>query len=293
MMLCTNTGGAEPKCKTRAKKTLKVSLDTRPAANVDTQALVSYVFQAEKDQEIVAGVLADLDRTAGGAFSKLASSGELTGKRGEMTLLHFAPGLAAQRVLLIGAGKREKFTTAELRLMAASAVRYFKSRAVKSIGFLAREGNRDAASAQAVTEGLILGSFEGDKYRTEARTEHASKQSADKNGPVESAVLVGFDAGAQAAIDRGTIIAESQNFARELGNEPSNVLTPVVLAERAEALAREAGLAIEILDEKRMAELKMGAILAVGRGSVEPPRMMVLTYTPPGSSASDKNSSRP
>lgn len=267
-----------------ARKNLKVTFDTRPVANLETGALVTCVFEPEKGHEIVAGALAGLDRTAGGAFSKLAASGELTGKKNEMTLVHFPPGLAAQRVLLIGAGKREKFGTPDLRLLAASAVRYFKSRAVKNLAFLACETDRDAAFAQAVTEGLILGSFDGDKYRTDK----SEKKPGDKSGPVESAALVGFDAGAEAAIDRGIIIAESQNFARELGNEPANLLTPVMLAERAEAMAREAGLAIDILDEKRMAELKMGAILAVGRGSVEPPRMMVLTYTPPASGVPGK-----
>ena len=75
-------------------------------------------------------------------FGRLAGSGELTGKTLEMTLLHFVPGLAAQRVLLVGAGKREKFGTAELRRLAAAAVRYLKARSVKRIAFLAREGDR-------------------------------------------------------------------------------------------------------------------------------------------------------
>ena len=79
---------------------------------------------------------------------------------------------------------------------------------------------------------------------------------------------------------RGRVIAESQNFARELGNEPSNRLTPRMLADRAAAMAREAGLAVEILDEKKIAELKMGALLSVAQGSVEPPRMIIITYTP-------------
>ena len=135
--------------------------------------------------------------------------------------------------------------------------------------FLTREGFRDAASAQAVTEGLLLGNFDGDKYRTDK-----------KNEPVESASLLGFETAAQAGVERGRIIAESQNFTRELGNEPSNLLTPTMLAERAVTMAREAGLAIEVLDEKRIAELKMGALLGVARGSAEPPRLMVLTYTP-------------
>src|SRR4029077_3766011 len=86
---------------------------------------------------------------------------------------------------------------------------------------------------------------------------------------------------AQSGIDRGRIIAEAQNFTRDLGNEPSNMMTPPILADRAAAMAREAGLAVDVLDEQLITELKMGALLSVARGSAEPPRMIVLTYTPP------------
>jgi leucyl aminopeptidase len=249
---------------------MQITLDSRPAAKVEAEALVSYVFEPEKEQgTAVDGAVADLDKAAGGALGKLAATGELTGKMLEFTLVHFAPGVSAQRILLVGAGKRSKFGGDELRRLASAAVRYLKARSVKRIAFLAREGERGAEAAEAVTEGLILGNFDGDKYRTDK-----------KNPPVESAALVGFEADAQSGVERGRIIAESQNFTRELGNEPSNWLTPKVLAERAEAMAREAGLGIDILDEKRIEQLKMGALMGVARGSVEPPRVMVLTYTP-------------
>jgi leucyl aminopeptidase len=87
-------------------------------------------------------------------------------------------------------------------------------------------------------------------------------------------------AAAEKGLAVGKVIAESQNFTRDLVNEPSNVLTPRVLAEKAQVMAKEAGLAVDILDEKRIAELKMGAILSVAQGSAEPPRMIVITYTP-------------
>jgi leucyl aminopeptidase len=186
-----------------------------------------------------------------------------------MTLVHFAPGISAQRILLVGAGKREKFGTAELRKLASAAVRHLKARSVKRIAFLARESDRGPGAAEAVTEGLLLGNFDGDKYRTDK-----------KDRPIESAALVGFEAAAQSGVERGLIIGESQNFTRELGNEPSNMLTPTLLAQRAEAMAREAGLAVDILDDKRIEQLKMGALLSVARGSAEPPRLIVLTYTP-------------
>ena len=124
-----------------------------------------------------------------------------------------------------------------------------------------------------MVEGLIVADFESDKYRTDR-----------KNREIESVSLCGFDGGLgadlQAAIENGRVLAESQNFARDLINEPSNKLTPRMLAARAEAMAKEAGLAIEILDERKIAELKMGALIGVAQGSIEPPRVIVIRYTP-------------
>ena len=196
-----------------------------------------------------------------------------TGKSLELALIHFPEGLAAKSCLLVGAGKPEKFVVSDLRNIAGTALRYLKSRGVKKFAFLAREGERGPAAAQAVVEGLIVADFESDKYRTE-------KQERE----IESVSLCGFDGGLgadlQAAIENGRVIAESQNFARDLINEPSNKLTPRMLAARAEAMAKEVGLGIEILDERKIAELKMGALIGVAQGSNEPPRVIVLRYKP-------------
>jgi leucyl aminopeptidase len=251
---------------------MQITIEIRPVTTIDAEALVTYVF--EEDQPI-RGQLAELDQAIGGALRKLVASGELTGKALEMTLLHYVSGLAAQRLLVVGAGKREKFSSAELRKLAGAALRHLKARKITRLAFLPRENDRSAAAAQAITEGLLLASFESDTYKTEK-----------KNGrEVEAIVLVGWTAANRAEGDqgmtRGRTIAESQNFTRELVNEPSNRLTPRMLAERAETMAREAGLAVEILDERRIAELKMGALLSVAQGSAEPPRVIVMTYKPP------------
>src|SRR5207248_1091319 len=104
----------------------------------------------------------------------------------------------------------------------------------------------------------------------------------DKN--VDTVLVAGFSDAERAAgekgLSKGRIIADAQNFARDLINEPSNKLSPRILAEKAEAMAKEAGLAVQILDEKKIADLKMGALLSVAQGSVEPPRVMIVTYTP-------------
>jgi leucyl aminopeptidase len=250
---------------------MDISVDTRPLAKVDSEALVTYMFEEEKS---LSGVLAELDAAAGGSISKLIASGELTGKMLESTLLYYPQGLAAQRLFIIGAGKKDKFGTAELRRLAGAAVRSLKSRQVKRVAFLARENDRTAAAAQAITEGIILANFDSDKYKTDKK----------QNSEITTATLAGWDEASRTAADqglaRGRVIAESQNFARDLGNEPSNKMTPTILADRAAAMAREAGLAVEVFDEKKIAELKMGALLSVAQGSAEPPRMIIITYTP-------------
>jgi leucyl aminopeptidase len=246
---------------------MQIKVETRPVRTMETEALVSYVFEEDNP---IRGRAAELDQAAGGALRKLAASGELSGKALEMTMVHYPSAAAAQRILLVGAGKREKYNLADLRKIAGAALRYLKGRKVSGFVFLAREDDANAAAAQVITEALVVANFESEKYKTDK-----------KNGKdVDAVGLAGFDA-AEAGIARGRIIAEAQNFTRELVNEPSNRMTPRMLAERAAAMAHESGLACEILDEKRIEELKMGALLSVAQGSVEPPRMIVITYTPP------------
>ncbi len=247
---------------------MQITVETRPVRTMETEALVSYVFEEDNP---VRGRAAELDQAAGGALRKLAASGELTGKALEMTLVHYPSAAAAQRILLVGAGKREKYNPADLRKIAGAALRYLKGRKVSGFVFLAREDDANVAAAQGITEALLVANFESEKYKTD-KTDGKE---------VHAVGLAGFDAAAEAGIARGRIIAEAQNFTRELVNEPSNRMTPRMLAERAAAMARESGLACEILDEKRIEELKMGALLSVAQGSVEPPRMIVITYTPP------------
>ncbi|MGB8324964.1 MAG: leucyl aminopeptidase [Candidatus Acidiferrum sp.] len=250
---------------------MKITLEVKPFADLEVDALATYVFE---DAEPVQGRLAEIDKLTGGLLGRLSKSGELTGKPLEITLLHAPAGLKAARLLLIGAGKREQFNPAMQRKVAGVALRNLKSRNVHRVAFLVRENDATEQLAQALAEGAFTADFETDKYKTDKK----------KDKFVDEFVMVGYSDGEKAAgekgLNRGCIIGEAQNFARDLVNEPSNKLTPSILADKAEAMAKEAGLAVEILDEKKIAELKMGALLSVAQGSVEPPRVIVLTYTP-------------
>ena len=250
---------------------MQITVETKPFAAIENEALVTYVFE---NGDVAQGRIGELGKLTGGLLARLSQSGEITGKLLETTLVHAPSGLEVARLLLVGAGKRDQFNTATLRKVAGVALRYLKTRSVHSFAFAVREGDATEESAQAITEGVITGDFETDKYKTDKK----------KDKFIDGIAIAGFGnaetAAGEKGIARGRIIAEAQNFARDLVNEPSNKLTPTILAEKAEAMAKEAGLSVDILDEKKIAELKMGALLSVAQGSVEPPRVIVITYTP-------------
>ncbi|MGB9462330.1 MAG: M17 family peptidase N-terminal domain-containing protein, partial [Candidatus Acidiferrum sp.] len=125
---------------------MQITLDSKPYAALETEALVSFVFE---ESDPVQGRIAEIDQAAHGLLRRLAKSGELTGKTLEMTLIHAPAGLKAARLLLVGAGKREKFDSAALRKISGSALRYLKSRGVHNFAVAVREGNATEDSAQA------------------------------------------------------------------------------------------------------------------------------------------------
>ena len=173
-------------------------------------------------------------------------------------------------MLLLGAGKREKFSTAELRKLAGAAVRFAKSRSIKTIGIALEEAFGGADFASAAAEGALLGNYEGDRLKSDK----SGSKFAD-----EFIVLSGVD-GAEEGVRRGRILGEAQNWARSLANEPPNLMTPTVLAEQAREMAGAHGLGCEVLDEAKMRELGMGALLGVSVGSAEPPQFIIVRYTP-------------
>src|SRR5947199_39205 len=131
------------------KRNMQITLATQLFAALETEALVSYVFE---ETDPVQGRIAELDQATAGLLRKLAKSGELTGKMLEFTLIHAPASLKAARLLLVGAGKREQWNTAVLRKLAGAALRYLKARSVKNFALLVREGHATGDSAQAMAK---------------------------------------------------------------------------------------------------------------------------------------------
>jgi leucyl aminopeptidase len=222
-----------------------------------------------------AGPLGELDRRTGGELRTLATFGELEAKRYATALA--APGdIAVRRVLAVSGGERDGFDREAARRLAASAIRRLVGRQLRSAAVwlapIADALGGDAAlAAELVARGFVEGAFE-------PKTIYREDSDAAPPALDELVLLAGegTQADAERGAERGRIIGEGANVARRLANRSANDVTPQVLADEARAIAEANGLAIDVIDERQAAELGMGMFLAVGQGSHNPPRLIVL-----------------
>ncbi len=234
---------------------MELKLAHGPASGIEADAIVVLEWEGTES----ADVLGDLRQ-----------SGEITGKLLELTLLHGLSGYKARRVLVAGAGKRDKFDPAALRKIAGAAVRFLKPKGIASIAFAVDE---NPESVSAVAEAAILGAWEPDYLKTDA----------DAKGKALVSITVattGRGPAIETALEKARIIAEAANLTRDIAVEPPNLLTPLTLADRARKMAQSCGLSCEVLEQDRMRQLGMGALLGVAQGSANPPALIVMRYTP-------------
>jgi leucyl aminopeptidase len=258
-----------------------VQLVAGTPASVDTDLLVVPFF----DREDAAGVVPGLDAATRGEVGKAHGSGEASGKLFELFVTPIVgDGWRAGRVALAGAGPAAEFDMERLRKLATAAALAGRARRARRVAFLHRGTIPARDAVQAIAEGLVLAAFSVDQYKTGERFGPPAEQLTVVVSDEDSRAAGGSQA-LDAALERGRILGESSNLARALANEPSNVLTPRTFADRAATIARDAGVKVEILDEDEIAKLKMGLLLGVAKGSVEPPRLIVLRHDPPGAPA--------
>jgi leucyl aminopeptidase len=251
-----------------------VSLTTHPIAEIEADALAVLCF--DKDSPRPASTQ-QANELTGGWIDEVVNAGECKGKLLDSALLHRPAGFKAKRLLVAGAGKFSDFTTAELRKVAGAALRQLKAKGAKTIALALDEGFSAPEHVAAAAEGAILGDYEPDRYKTEKN----DKKVVDGF----TVVVTALNDAMEAALERGRVVAESQNFTRDLVSEPANRLTPSLLAECARQVAAEHGLECEVLDQGRMQQLGMGALLGVAQGSSEPPALIILRYRPDGAAA--------
>src|SRR5690348_12721511 len=260
---------------------MKTIISLSTPAELETESLVAVVLdhsnsaQNEKDKKPELKV-ATGDSAIHGLAADLLASGEVTGKPFETNLLHKPANLKAKRLLLISGGGAKKFSSYDLRRIAGVAVRTLKSRGIRSFAFVAPSGIPAEEAVRAIVEGAHVGNFDPDYYRSDRK---------DQKIDALTVVASGDKNALEKAANEAQIIGESQNFTRDLVNEPSNRMTPTILADRAKKMCAETGLKCEVYGADKIKEMKMGAFWSVAQGSDEPPALIVMTYEPAGAPA--------
>ncbi len=258
-------------------------------AGVQTPMLAVFAVDLAtgKDAEAMPVLLTTSD-----AVTRAASAmrGEFKATLGETMLLHAPAGLKAERLLVVGLGKAKALSIEAVRKGAGTAVRAAKPRGIREVAIAFPEDHALSdehletlpcgLTARALIEGAEIAEPDWDTYKSD-RKDRSLKTLAviarDGERSTQAELQDGFD--------EGLVIAGAQNFARQLVNEPGNVLTPTVLGARAKAMCDEAGLRCEVYGMDKLKELGMGAFVAVAQGSAEAPALIVMTYEPEGGTA--------
>jgi leucyl aminopeptidase len=255
------------------EQSLPVGVVVAPLSGVVADALVVPIFENEPLPE--AG---GLDAATGGRLAAAVASQEFTAKPNSLFVTPItASGWSAARCVCVGVGPRTDIDATAFRRAATTAALAARERRWRRLAFVPAAALPPADEAQAIAEGLTLAAYYGGIYKSEPDARPA---------PIEYVVVAEAGLGSvdreglDRAVSRGYILGACSNLARSLANEPGNVLTPRQFADIAGQTAAASGLAIDVLDEDRMAGHKMGLLLGVARGSAEPPRMVVLRYEP-------------
>ncbi|OLB38339.1 MAG: hypothetical protein AUH05_11405, partial [Ktedonobacter sp. 13_2_20CM_53_11] len=257
---------------------MDLQITDKALKEVACDALVVGAIRSKAEQNTNGVVLSkaakEVDAVLGGLLSEICSGGEFRGSLGEMTTIYTMGKLTAKRVIVVGLGPQDTLNVQSLRRASAIATRNLQQTGAQQVAlalFLDDVPVEEELAAQAQVEGALLGTYAFKKYL----------HSDDNGRGITQVWLVAAKASTaslEQAMHKGSVLAEATNFARDLVNEPPNVLTPTELANRASAMAKQFGLACEILERAQMQELGMGGLLGVSQGSAEPPKFIILRY---------------
>jgi len=226
-----------------------------------------------------------IDKRLDGALTKLGQLKDFSGKQGQAVVLYCDGKIGADRVMAIGLGEKKNATADTARKAAAMAANKAVDMKLSRVAIGLHKALKAVAGysviGEAIAEGVYFGSYRYDEFVTGEEDGRSSKLRADIVEPEAKAA-----AELRNGVNRGAIVGAAQSYARTVANRPGNVINPVTLAAEAQKMARSVkGLTCTVYNEAQLKQRKMGGILAVGKGSKTPPRLIVLRYNPPGKAA--------
>jgi leucyl aminopeptidase len=229
------------------------------------------LFEGEKPGRIAERV----DKALGGTITRLTKRGDFKAKPGTVHLLYPEGRIAAERLVLAGLGKRSEFTLNRLRQAAGKAAPYLRDAGATDVTILSDGINLKAEeTAQALTEGSMLGLYRFLKYKT--------NEENDRKKEIKTLTILTENASAARAMQKGVktgeVVAESTVMVRDMVSSPSADMTPTIIAAKARDIAKEFGLKLQVLERQQMEKLGMGALLGVASGSAQPPKFIIVEY---------------
>ena len=240
-------------------------------AQIEADAIVVNIFEGV---EKPGGATAAVDRALDGAISSLISHGEIKGKFGEVSIVHTFGKLPARIVAVAGLGRREDFNADKIRGVTGEfcrSLRKLNCHRITTILHGAGMGGIELeTSAQAITEGALLGLYSFTKYK---KPEYQNVEEIMIAVTEKESVPI-----LESAIAKGKVVAEATNLARDMVNEPASYMTPSRMAEVAEDIASKYNLECKVFDREDMEAMGMEALLGVARGSNQPPKLITLAY---------------
>jgi leucyl aminopeptidase len=258
---------------------LEIKVIVGDIAQIEADAIVVNIFEGVEQP---GGATAAVDKALNGAISSLVSRGEIKGKFGEISIVHTFGKLPSRMVAIAGLGKRQDFNVDKIRGITGEfcrALRKLNCHKIATILHGAGIGGVELeASAEAITEGALLGLYSFTKYK---KPEYED---------VEEMLIVVREKEKvpimETDIAKGKVIASATNLARDMVNEPANYMTPSQMAEAAKEIASKYNLEFKVFDREDMEAMGMGALLGVAKGSNQPPKLITLAYK--GDESSEK-----
>ncbi len=254
----------------RLKITVRSVLPARESGDIIVVGVPTLGGSKKKNAR---STLDGFDRALGGALGRLIKKEEFKGKKDQQLSVGTLGRVKADRLVLIGLGDVQKLGPGDIRTFAAKAARTANADKAKRLVLGLPEGLE--GRLREVVEGLELGAYRFTKYLTGDRRPKAEL------GQVTICCVANAPADAKRVVDAAQAVAAGVNLARDLSNEPPNVLYPEALAEAARTMAKETGLEAKVFDFKEIQKRGMQLLQAVGQGSVHKPCMVHLSFTPP------------
>jgi leucyl aminopeptidase len=265
---------------------MQLSAIKADVTEVETAALVVNLYQGVKAPS---GATGAVDAALDGQISELIADGEITGRPGEITIVHTRGRLPARRVVVVGLGRKSECDLEMVRKATGSVTqRLLRHRITRFHSILHGGGDLEATGvstrylAQAIAEAAMLAGYRYDRWKTVELDEEPGEARDREKEELQSITIVETDGRKLAAIrsglDRGGKLADAVNWTRDIGNGPPNEVYPAALAERARQLAEEFKLEFEMWTRRDLEKSKMGGILGVGQGSAHEPRLIMLRY---------------